>query len=203
MPREIAERRDAIPALGEVFREYGFSGSSLAEITQRTGLGKGSLYHFFPNGKKEMAEAVLDDVTGWFEQNVFSPLLDSQNPWHGIRNMFDAVDRYFHSGNRICLLGAFALDDTRDRFETRIDTYFRVWIAALTVALERAGFNEKDAEETAVEIVAGIQGALVLARSHQDPQLFTRTLRRLQHRILTGPKQRIKAVAGLLGRSEE
>ena len=117
--------------------------------------------------------------------------------------MFDAVDRYFHSGNRTCLLGAFALDDTRDRFKTRIDTYFRVWIAALAVTLERAGFNEKDAEETAVEIVAGIQGALVLARSHQDPRLFTRTLERLQHRVLTSPKQRIKAVAGLLGSTGE
>ena len=71
MPREIAERRDAIPALGEVFREHGFSGSSLAEISQHTGLGKGSLYHFFPGGKTEMAEAVLDDITNWFEENVF------------------------------------------------------------------------------------------------------------------------------------
>ena len=51
MPKIIAERNDAIPALGEVFRELGFEGASLSEITNRTGLGKGSLYHFFPARK--------------------------------------------------------------------------------------------------------------------------------------------------------
>jgi len=55
MARDSTERHDVIPTLGELFRENGFSGTSLADITHRTGLGKGSLYHFFTNGKKEMA----------------------------------------------------------------------------------------------------------------------------------------------------
>ena len=80
MVRKIAERGDAIPALAEIFREHGFAGASLSEITKRTGLGKGSLYHFFPNGKEEMAQAVLDDVAGWFETNVFMPLRESEDP---------------------------------------------------------------------------------------------------------------------------
>jgi hypothetical protein len=29
-------------------------------------LGKGSLYHFFPGGKEDMAKAVLDEVAVWF-----------------------------------------------------------------------------------------------------------------------------------------
>ncbi len=186
MPRKIAERQDAIPALGEVFREYGFSGSSLTEISQRTGLGKGSLYHFFPNGKKEMAEAVLDDVTNWFRDNVFSTLLSSNKPEDGIQNMFETVDRYFHSGKRVCLVGAFALDDTRDRFEARIRTYFCAWTDALTTALKRKGFSDQDATETAEEIIVSIQGALVLARSKQDPQVFTRALKRLRRHITAG-----------------
>lgn len=187
MSRKIAERRDAIPALGEIFREHGFSGSSLTEITQRTGLGKGSLYHFFPDGKKEMAEAVLDDVTAWFETHVFSTLRDSKDPASGIRDMFEAVNRYFNSGNRICLVGAFALDDTRNQFEARISAYFNAWIRVLTVALKRSGFGKKNAKKTAEDIVIGIQGALVLARSQQDPQVFTRALKRLQQRITAGP----------------
>ena len=64
MPREVAERRDAIAAVAEVFREHGYAGSSLATITQQTGLVKGSLYHFFPNGKQEMAEAGAPAVGG-------------------------------------------------------------------------------------------------------------------------------------------
>ena len=50
----VAERADTLPALAEVFREYGYEGTSLARITKATGLGKGSLYHFFPGGKAEI-----------------------------------------------------------------------------------------------------------------------------------------------------
>jgi AcrR family transcriptional regulator len=183
MAREIAERRDVIPVLGEIFREHGFSGTSLSQITERTGLGKGSLYHFFPNGKKEMAEAVLDEVAQWFETNVFSPLQQCPDPGLGIRKMFRAVDRYFRSGNRICLVGAFALDDTRDQFEVRVNAYFATWTRALRTALQRNGFAAAEAKAGAEEIVAGIQGALVLARSLDDPNVFTRTLKRLQQRV--------------------
>ena len=74
MARQVAERSDTIPALANVFRTYGFDGASLAVITEHTGLGKGSLYNFFPRGKEEMAEAVLDEVDGWFRSEVFEPL---------------------------------------------------------------------------------------------------------------------------------
>ena len=184
MARKIAERDDVIPVLAEIFREYGFAGTSLSEITQRTGLGKGSLYHFFPNGKEEMARAVLDDVAEWFETNVFAPLRDSENPAAGIDHMFKATSQFFHSGRRICLVGTFALDDTRDRFVSEIQTYFAAWTKALAAALRRSGFDTVTARETAEDVVAGIQGALVLARSQDDPKLFARALKRLQKRTL-------------------
>ncbi len=48
----VTERSDVTQILAEIFREHGYAGASLSEITNRTGLGKGSLYHFFPSGKK-------------------------------------------------------------------------------------------------------------------------------------------------------
>jgi AcrR family transcriptional regulator len=67
-------RAEAVSRLAEVFRERGFDGASLSAISQATGLGKGSLYHHFPDGKEEMALAVLEDIDAWFEREVFSPL---------------------------------------------------------------------------------------------------------------------------------
>ena len=180
--RAIAERDDLIPLLGEIFREHGYSGTSLSRITERTGLGKGSLYHFFPRGKQEMAEAVLDDVQAWFEANVFEPLRGVEDPRAGIGRMFSAVQRYFDHGRRICLVGAFALDHTRDQFGARINGYFTSWTRALALALERAGFAPREARDTAEDVVAEIQGALVLARAQNDPKVFARTLRRLRER---------------------
>lgn len=63
MKRVLTERADAVSALAEVFREHGFEGASLSLLSKATGLGKGSLYNFFPGGKEEMMEAVLATST--------------------------------------------------------------------------------------------------------------------------------------------
>ena len=183
MPKILAERNDVIPTLGEIFREYGYAGASLSEITERTGLGKGSLYHFFPNGKTEMAEAVLGDIDKWFEEYVFAPLRKSEHPNKSIHSMFNEVNRYFNSGRRICLVGAFALDHTRDQFSEKVSNYFKAWTSSLTTALKKYGLAKKDAKLLAEDVVGGIQGALVLARSQDNPKIFTRTLKRLEKRI--------------------
>jgi TetR/AcrR family transcriptional repressor of lmrAB and yxaGH operons len=182
--RKLTERSEVIPALAEIFREHGFAGASLSAITQKTGLGKGSLYHFFPGGKEEMGKAVLDDVDGWFVANVFMPLRETADPAAGIDHMFRATERFFHSGRRICLVGVFALDETRDRFSAEVRSYFAAWTEALAAALKRSGFATKAARETAEDVIAGIQGALVLARSQDDPRVFIRAIKRLQQRTL-------------------
>jgi len=184
MPKIVRERHDAIPALAEVFREHGFEGASLSLISERTGLGKGSLYHFFPGGKDEMAAAVLADVATWFESNVFAPLRNDADPRKGIGHMLTAVETYFQSGMRICLVGAFALGDARDRFAESIHRYFAAWRDALGDALVRAGLERKEAKERAEEIVAAIQGAIVLARALGEPAPFRRAMRRIRAMVM-------------------
>jgi AcrR family transcriptional regulator len=180
--RRLNERPDATALVAEVFREFGYEGASLSRITERTGLGKGSLYHFFPGGKEEMAKAVLDDVDAWFAHHVFEPLRREQ-PDVGIARMWDSVDSYFRTGGRICLVGAFALDGTRDRFADRISGYFAQWIVALRDALIRQGSSPDAAGESAEDVVLGIQGALVLARATVDESMFSRAIARLKSRL--------------------
>lgn len=184
MAKTVTERADILPALGEVFREHGFEGASLAQITARTGLGKGSLYHFFPGGKEEMAAAVLAEIDGWFEANVFAPLRARADAPAAIRHMLAEVDAYFRSGRRVCLVGAFALGEVRDRFAEQVEGYFARWRAALADALRAAGRSAPAAEAAAEDAVLAIQGALVLARALDDPAVFTRAIARLEHRLL-------------------
>lgn len=177
--RTHADRRDVVPVLAGVFGEHGWNGSSLSVISRRTGLGKGSLYHFFPRGKTEMAEAVLDDVDMWFQVNVFAPLHTATDARTRSRNMFASTLKYFQSGRRVCLFGAFALGMERALFGNRVAKYFSDWIDALTPVLRQLGHGD-DSRGLAEEIVAGIQGALVLARASDDGGRFERLLARLE-----------------------
>ncbi|TCT07985.1 TetR/AcrR family transcriptional regulator [Aquabacter spiritensis] len=184
MARLVYERADLLPLLGEVFREHGFEGASLAVISRRTGLGKGSLYHFFPGGKEEMAAAVLAHVDHWFETQVFRPLREEPDGRRAITAMLEATDAYFRSGRRVCVVGVFALAESRDRFAVKVASYFSAWIDALAGALGRAGHPPDDARALSEEAVGLIQGALVLARALDDPAPFARTLARLKARLV-------------------
>ncbi|WP_257167991.1 TetR/AcrR family transcriptional regulator [Bradyrhizobium sp. SRS-191] len=184
--RTLHERNDVIPVIAEVFREHGFEGTSLSRITERTGLGKGSLYHFFPGGKDEMARAVLAHVDDWFEREIYAPLR-ADVPDVAIARMWRGVDDYFRSGRRVCLVGAFALDETRDRFAAVIASYFTRWIESLRDALVRGGWPAAAAADRAEEVVLGIQGALVLARATGDEAVFGRALTRFQGRLQQPP----------------
>ncbi|MCT8001161.1 TetR/AcrR family transcriptional regulator [Sphingomonas sanguinis] len=185
MARMIAERADALPGLAEVFREYGYAGASLSLIGTATGLGRGSLYHFFPGGKREMAAAVLDDIARWFEESIFTPLAQAAEPRAGIDAMMVAVDRYFESGQRACLIGAWGLGATREPFAAPITGYFQRWIAALQGVLVRGGVAEGHATVLAQDVVSGIQGAILLSRALGDAGLFRATLGRLTARLYT------------------
>lgn len=179
----IAERADVVPLLAEVFRAYGFEGASLARITEGTRLGKGSIYNFFPGGKEEMADAVLEEIDAWFRLHVFDPLQAGAGAAHGIDNMFGQVERYFLSGRKVCLVAVFALGNERDRFAARVRDYFAAWIAALADALVRCGKSGAAAAALAEEVVGGIQGALVLARALDRPEVFVTALQRLRTRL--------------------
>jgi AcrR family transcriptional regulator len=182
--RTVAERADVLPVLGEVFREHGFEGASLAIIGERTGLGKGSLYHFFPGGKEDMAEAVLAEIDGWFKTHIFQPLLEEPDAARAIARTLKAVEDYFRAGRRVCLVGALALNDSRDLFGRRIKGYFAAWNDALAAALARAGHDRKSARALAEDALAAIQGGLVLARAMNDPALFQRAVTRTKARLL-------------------
>lgn len=184
MARVIAEREDVIPLLAEVFRIYGFEGASLARITEGTNLGKGSIYHFFPGGKEEMAAAVLAQIDEWFRVHVFDLLREGGDARAGITAMFDEVERYFLSGRKVCLIGVFALGNERDRFAQAVRDYFAAWIDALASALVRTGRKRAEAKALAEEAVGGIQGALVLARAFDRTEMFTASLNRLRLRLL-------------------
>ena len=55
-----------------LFRRQGYAATGLAEILANSGAPKGSLYHYFPDGKEGMAEAAIrTGVARIFAMTVF------------------------------------------------------------------------------------------------------------------------------------
>lgn len=181
--RALTDRASAVPALAEAFREHGFEGASLAVLSKATGLGKGSLYNFFPGGKEEMMAAVLADIDHWFCERIFLPLERAEEPAKAVSAMIEDVTAYFRSGRRVCLVGCLGLNASGAAFALTVKNYFARWIAALAHCLEVGKVSPDLAGRLAEEAVSGIQGAIVLARALEDEATFHRILRR-QHSTL-------------------
>lgn len=182
--RALTDRESALPALAEAFREHGFEGATLASLSKATGLGKGSLYNFFPGGKDEMMEAVLENIDGWFADAIFSPLENVSDPAAAVTAMFDDVTAYFRSGRRVCVVGCLGLNSSGETFAVKVKDYFARWISALAHCLEVAKVPPAMAVDLAEEAVSGVQGAIVLARALGDDASFQRIVRRLQSTLL-------------------
>lgn len=189
MTQPRTDRATITPQIAEVFREHGYEGASLALIEAATSLGKGSLYHFFPRGKEQMAAEVLADIAQWFEVHLFAALSEASDPAAAIDAMFDTVLAYFQSGRRVCLVGVVALADARDRFAADVRAYFVRWIDTLAQALARIGWTGDEAVGMAEEIVEGLQGAIVLSRALDDAAVFGRAVERFRTRLgILGPQ---------------
>ena len=183
MPRLVTERSDTIAPLAEVFREQGFDGASLSLISKATGLGKSSLYHFFPGGKSEMMDAVLAEIDHWFAVEVFAPLAETHDPKASVGAMFAVVSAYFRTGQRVCLVGALGLSASGNRFADTLSGYFARWITALAAALVTGGVTPALARDLAEETIAGIQGAIVLSRAMRSPAVFERVIGQIETRL--------------------
>jgi len=188
MAKPVTERAELLIQLSEVFRAHGYEGATLALISQATGLGKGSLYNYFPGGKEQMAVEVLSAIDQWFVDHIYKPLRTTSDSVKGIAEMFTAVDNYFRSGQRVCLVGVIALGASRDIFSEKVKLYFAGWVDALATALRRLGDDKALARRKAEQAVLEIQGALVLARAFDDPKLFARAIEESERRLMPQEK---------------
>lgn len=179
------ENSDVIERLTEVFRTVGYDGATLSKLSEATGLQRASLYHRFPGGKREMAEAVLVRADNWVQDNILGPLSGPGSPRERLESMCGQLDTFYCRGNSSCLLDALSFGEGGEIFQSAIDGAFRHWIQSLAgLVVEATGIARKDARIRAEDAVIQIQGALVLSRGTGNTKAFGRTLRSLPHALL-------------------
>ena len=134
--KRTRSREEAIVQLVNVFRQYGYEGTTLARLSAATGLGKASLYHHFPKGKEEMAAAVLQHINAWCEDNIIASLRSPCEPIDRLRQMSQKVDQLYEHGHQPCLFAVLSLGDSHDLFHAQIRGALNVWIDRSAVVFD-------------------------------------------------------------------
>jgi len=78
MPAPLLSKDEVLDRLLNTFRDKGYEGASLAELSAATGLVKASLYHYFPGGKQDMAEQVMAHLERQLAAAIYEPLQSTQ-----------------------------------------------------------------------------------------------------------------------------
>ncbi|WP_459209656.1 TetR/AcrR family transcriptional regulator [Aquimarina rhabdastrellae] len=183
-PQKVLDK-EILEGLTKVFRSKGYEGASLKELSEATGLKKASLYHRFPNGKQEMANAVLNHLGNWVEENVFNTLLDENlTPSNRLKNGLFQIKTLYDKGHNSCIFRALSMESGLELFEKQIMQGMNKWIAVFSELGLAFGLQEDIAQKKALQALVEIQGSLVVTKIMRDISIFENTLKNIEQEYL-------------------
>jgi TetR/AcrR family transcriptional regulator, transcriptional repressor for nem operon len=171
---ETAEKHERIiREASRLFRERGFSGVSVAEIMQTTGLTHGPFYNHFPSKEDLMAKSL--------EHGMQSTLSGIEQVDNSAKRTAEYLDRYLSTAHRDapgkgCTMAALAAD-IRQQSEIR-----RTFTAHVKAIIEKmiskfSWRSKRSARGDSIRMLSTMVGALILARAVDDRAFSKEILR--------------------------
>lgn len=190
MPAQPKHRNAIVQSAAALFRRNGYSATGLADIVERSGAPKGSLYHYFPGGKGQIGEAAVASAGELVRRTLATIGQETADAPALIAEYVRWLEIWMEqSGWRdgcpitTVLLETAASDDA---IRAAGRAAFAGWVEVVARKLEGDGVAPDRAVELAGFAISALEGSLVQARVEQDPApirtagrvlglLFTRT----------------------------
>lgn len=160
-----------------IFNMKGYAGTSLSDMTDATGLTKGSIYGNFEN-KDEVALAAFDHNLEKV-RNIINAEMSRQPTIKGKLLVYvDVYDNYmnypFPEGGCPVLNTAVEADDTHPALKKKAVEAILRWknniIKLIEQGIEQKEFSKTlDAEQTALTLIAMIEGAVMISKVTGKP----------------------------------
>jgi len=176
-----------------LFNTKGFAGTSLNDITEATGLTKGSVYGNFKN-KDEVALAVFEFNTKKM-QSLFNSEIDKKKSYKEKLLVYPEIykssfTQLFTAGGCPILNTAIESDDTHPQLKEVAKNAFIYWKDSITYLIEKGiehqEFSpETNPEEAALTILAMIEGAVMITKLTGKLNYLTALMNSLKTQINT------------------
>jgi TetR/AcrR family transcriptional repressor of lmrAB and yxaGH operons len=158
-----------------LFRERGIEGTSFTDVIEHSGAPRGSIYHHFPGGKPELAEA----ATRWAGEHILASTtagLAERDPAAAIDHLCRWWTRVLESTDHQggCVIVAATLAGEREPAAHAAAESFTTWENAIAHALRARGLGARRARSLATLIISAIEGAIILSRAHRTTEPLDR-----------------------------
>jgi AcrR family transcriptional regulator len=172
-----------VATAAQLYGRYGYTGVGLKQVASESGAPIGSLYHFFPGGKDELAAEALR-LSGHGYQVLVEGILENMPELaSGIEQSFALAAETLAATGYVdaCWIETVALEVASTNEPLRLVTaeIFARWIDSATAWCESQGLPPEEARRLGIAYITGLEGSFVLARSLQSPEPLLATGRML------------------------
>ena len=191
-PRVSATATRILEVAERLAQTRGFNGFSYADIAAELSITKASLHYHFAS-KADLGCALIVGYSKRFAEALGQ--IEAANP----RDTLDRYVQLYESvlvRDRMCLCGMLAAEISTlpDPMRAELRSFFdknESWLASQLERGRKSGALRFDgpALELARMLTAGLEGAMLLARSYEDPARFGATAKRLLAEINGSPQR--------------
>ncbi len=165
---------------------HSYAAASVDELCAQAGVGKSSFYHFFVS-KHDLALAALDHYWAWYQRRHLAPAFAHDvAPEERIGRLFelayDAQRAVHDAAGHLsgCMVGNLALEmgAQDEAIRAKVDGILTAWAGyferALREATDAGALPQVDVPTAARALLAYLEGVMLLAKAHNDPELIKR-----------------------------
>jgi TetR/AcrR family transcriptional repressor of lmrAB and yxaGH operons len=167
-------RERVIAATIMLMRRSGYSGIGINEILAEGGAPKGSLYHFFPDGKRQIASEALDTYAAETLQIYEKALSAPGTPGQKVKRLLKLPAGRLAESDYVlsCPGGTVSLDLDGDLEPLRatVQRYFDSMIELIATRIGIA--DRRRARSFAGLLLTTIEGAYIRGRAEHSTQAF-------------------------------
>lgn len=183
--RRTDRRNRLVHAATDLFRRRGATAASVGAICEAVGVTKGVFSHHFPDGRAELTRAIIQQNAIAVDTILADQIERHDNVGDAIGAVFDFyADLLVSDPDFGCPIAASVVDLSAENQDVRALTAeaFARWEHQLTTVIAAAD-SDVDATGVARTTVAAFEGAILLARSHNDPSIMRDVGRTLARQI--------------------
>ncbi|MBW5486937.1 TetR/AcrR family transcriptional regulator [Streptomyces bambusae] len=183
---ELGTRDRLVRTASRLMQHGGYENSPIKQIVRDAGATLGSLYHFFPGGKQELAVAAIHFGDEEFAEMLAAGLATREDPAEAVEAVTGLLAEALEASDWLdgCPVTATALE-TLGRLpdvQEACGRAFAHWQGLVAAKLRAGGLPEDEAADLAVTVVNTLEGAEMTAqvsRSRTPLLLAGRHLSRL------------------------
>ncbi|MGW6746627.1 TetR/AcrR family transcriptional regulator [Streptomyces sp. NPDC055025] len=170
----VGTRERVVRAASRLLQRQGYEGTGIKLIAREAGATLGSVYHFFPGGKEELAVAAIQHGDQEFADTLRTGLGSSDDPAVAVENCARLLATALRESDWTdgCPVTATALETLgrTPRIQEACYAALRNWQEVLSAKFRECGFGEKEAEDLACTVLASLEGAEVTSQVFRSEQ---------------------------------